>query len=186
MHRYLNYVSYTTPAYKYMMHYEMIFSAIGSSEFHFNKALLYENANKKHSWFIKIYSHVFNQPIPNWFCQWRTSYGPSVKDLPKPYKRLYFDWVDISPKLIRFPCLQRTFYTKFWNKLIQKNLEGKIHGQESYPISLLDYPLAKRALGWIRRVEAFINLARNIYTCKGTLSKTRRSVEILVSEPWTS
>ncbi|KAG5623359.1 hypothetical protein H5410_008577 [Solanum commersonii] len=29
-----------------------------------------------------------------------------------------------------FSCLQRTFYTKFWNKLIQKNLEGKIYGQE--------------------------------------------------------
>ena len=31
----------------------------------FNKALLYENANRKNSWFIKICSYVFNEPIPN-------------------------------------------------------------------------------------------------------------------------
>jgi len=29
-----------------------------------------------------------------------------------------------------FPCLQRTFYTKFWSKLISKDLEGKVHGLE--------------------------------------------------------
>ncbi|KAG5611978.1 hypothetical protein H5410_023259 [Solanum commersonii] len=31
----------------------------------FNKVLLYENANKKHSWFIKICSNVFDRHIPN-------------------------------------------------------------------------------------------------------------------------
>ncbi|KAG5590683.1 hypothetical protein H5410_041197 [Solanum commersonii] len=36
----------------------------------FNKALLYENANKKHSWFIKICSNIFERHIPNWFCRW--------------------------------------------------------------------------------------------------------------------
>ncbi|KAG5591109.1 hypothetical protein H5410_041623 [Solanum commersonii] len=29
-----------------------------------------------------------------------------------------------------FPCLQQTFYTKFWSKLINKDLDGKVHGQE--------------------------------------------------------
>ncbi|KAG5592671.1 hypothetical protein H5410_043185 [Solanum commersonii] len=29
-----------------------------------------------------------------------------------------------------FPCLQRTYYPKFWNKLLHKDLEGNIHGQE--------------------------------------------------------
>ncbi|KAG5579986.1 hypothetical protein H5410_050613 [Solanum commersonii] len=114
----------------------------------FNKALLYENANKKHSWFIKIFSDVFNQPIPNWFCQWWTLHDPSVKILSELYKELYSEWIDISPKLISlekdniffegislitpkgFPCLQKIIYTKFWNKLIQKDPEGKVHGQE--------------------------------------------------------
>ncbi|KAG5619584.1 hypothetical protein H5410_004802 [Solanum commersonii] len=26
-----------------------------------------------------------------------------------------------------FPCLQQTFYTKFWGKLINKDLDGKVH-----------------------------------------------------------
>ncbi|KAG5589839.1 hypothetical protein H5410_040353 [Solanum commersonii] len=29
-----------------------------------------------------------------------------------------------------FPCLQRTFYTKFWSKLLEENQEGHLHGQE--------------------------------------------------------
>ncbi|KAG5630152.1 hypothetical protein H5410_001869 [Solanum commersonii] len=66
----------------------------------FNKVLLYENANRKHSWFIKICSNIFDKHIPNWFCKWWTLYGPSVKILPESYKKLYLEWVDISPKLI--------------------------------------------------------------------------------------
>ncbi|KAG5615648.1 hypothetical protein H5410_015472 [Solanum commersonii] len=33
----------------------------------FNKVLLYENANRKHSWFIKICSNIFERHVPNWF-----------------------------------------------------------------------------------------------------------------------
>ncbi|KAG5585430.1 hypothetical protein H5410_045864 [Solanum commersonii] len=133
----------------------------------FNKVLLYENANMKHSWFIKICSNIFDRNIPNWFCKWWALYGPSVI-LPESYKKLYLEWVDISPKLTSlseeniffegislmylfiefsipwimkwsievnntsegFPCLQRTFYTEFWSKLLQKNPKGKLHGQE--------------------------------------------------------
>ncbi|KAG5615880.1 hypothetical protein H5410_015704, partial [Solanum commersonii] len=224
MSRYLDTISYTTTAYKYRMHYEIILSATGSCEFQhlypantnkvynfsqiiikkvlapeewglsplkeldyihpehkvavkynywdymngFNKALLYENADKKHSWFIKICSNMFERNIPNWFCRWWILYGPSVKILPESYKKLYLKWVDISPKIINlqdnniffegmslmyffiefsipwilkwsievnttsdgFPCLQRTSYTKFWSKLLQKNQEGQTHGQE--------------------------------------------------------
>ncbi|KAG5581700.1 hypothetical protein H5410_052327 [Solanum commersonii] len=65
----------------------------------FNKVLLYENANRKHSLFIKICSNIFYRNIPNWFCKWWTLYGPSVKILPESYKKLYLEWVDISPKL---------------------------------------------------------------------------------------
>ncbi|KAG5605697.1 hypothetical protein H5410_027189 [Solanum commersonii] len=38
--------------------------------------------------------------------------------------------VEVDNTSKRFPCLQRTFYTKFWNKLLHKDLESKIHGQE--------------------------------------------------------
>lgn len=67
----------------------------------FNKALLYENANRKHSWFIKICSNNFKQNIPNWFCKWWTLYGPTINILPENYKRLYAEWVDISPKILQ-------------------------------------------------------------------------------------
>ncbi|KAG5605414.1 hypothetical protein H5410_026906 [Solanum commersonii] len=183
MSRYLDTVSYTTSAYKYRMHYEIILSATGSCELQhfylantkkvlapeewglsplkemdyihpehkvavkynywdyidgFNRALLYENANKKHSWFIKICSNIFERNIPNWFCRWWTLYGPSVKILPESYKKLYLEWVDISPKIIN---LQEnnifsegmsliTFYAKFWSKLLQKNQDGHTHGHE--------------------------------------------------------
>lgn len=38
--------------------------------------------------------------------------------------------IEVSSNPDGFPCLQRIFYTKFWNKLLQKNNDGKIHGQE--------------------------------------------------------
>ncbi|KAG5591035.1 hypothetical protein H5410_041549 [Solanum commersonii] len=41
-------------------------------------------------------------------------------------------------------------------------------------INPLDYPLTRRALGRTRIVKVFINLARIVYTCKGTLSKTKK------------
>ncbi|KAG5576759.1 hypothetical protein H5410_056893 [Solanum commersonii] len=67
----------------------------------FNKVLLYENANRKHSWFIKLCAGIFDRNIPNWFCKWWTLYGPTIKILPESYKKLYLEWIDISPKLTR-------------------------------------------------------------------------------------
>ncbi|KAG5567948.1 hypothetical protein H5410_065040 [Solanum commersonii] len=67
----------------------------------FNKALLYENVNRKHSWFIKICSNIFERHVSNWFCKWWTLYGPSVKILPESYTKLYLERLDISPKLIK-------------------------------------------------------------------------------------
>ncbi|KAG5572755.1 hypothetical protein H5410_062521 [Solanum commersonii] len=107
----------------------------------FNKALLYENANKKHLWFIKICSNVFDRQIPNWFCKWWTLYGPSDNIFFEGMSIMYF-FIDFSiPWIMKwsievnttsdgFPCLKRTFYTKFWSKLLQNNLEGKLNGQE--------------------------------------------------------
>ncbi|KAG5631078.1 hypothetical protein H5410_002795 [Solanum commersonii] len=87
--------------------------------------------------------------IPNWFCKWWTLYSPSVKILPESYKKLYLEWVDISPKLKRLQeeniffegISLMTFYTKFWSKLLQKNPKGKIHGQEI--IDLMNVKISK-------------------------------------------
>ncbi|KAG5585169.1 hypothetical protein H5410_045603 [Solanum commersonii] len=45
----------------------------------FNKVLLYENANRKHSWFIKICSNIFDRHVPNWFCKWWMDYLPYLQ-----------------------------------------------------------------------------------------------------------
>ncbi|KAG5620264.1 hypothetical protein H5410_005482, partial [Solanum commersonii] len=38
--------------------------------------------------------------------------------------------VEVNNTSDGFPCLHRTFHAKFWSKLTQKNLEGKVHGQQ--------------------------------------------------------
>ncbi|KAG5568366.1 hypothetical protein H5410_064619 [Solanum commersonii] len=180
----------------------------------FNKVLLYEYANRKHSWFIKLCSNIFDRPIPNWFCKWWTLYGPSVKILPESYKKLYLEWVDISPKLIKmqeeniffegmsvmyffmefsipwimkwsievnstsegFPYLQRTFYTKFWSKLLQKNPEGKLHGQEI--IDLINvtiskyYDTAHMEPQVMEDLSPFRKITRKLQMKKGLISKS--------------
>nr|GFC23696.1 hypothetical protein [Tanacetum cinerariifolium] len=61
----------------------------------FHKAFLYVNPKKSHSWSFKLCPKVNNQKFPNW---WK-SYGPLVQILPEPFKGLYIEWVNISPKL---------------------------------------------------------------------------------------
>lgn len=65
----------------------------------FHKAFLYENPNRKHSWFFKVCENVFKQNIPVWFIKWWMSYGPSIDILPEdPFKKLYGEWIAVSPK----------------------------------------------------------------------------------------
>ncbi|KAG5590986.1 hypothetical protein H5410_041500 [Solanum commersonii] len=186
MARYLNKVSYTTIVYKHRMHYEIILSSIGCEFQHFYPA----NTKK-----------------------WWTLYGPSVKNLPESYKKLYLEWVDISPKLTRlqeeniffegisliyffiefsipwimkwsievnntsegFPCLQRTFYTKFWSKLLQKNPEGKLHGQEI--IDLINVKISKHydtvtmEPQVMEDLSPFERITRKLQMKKGLISK---------------
>ncbi|KAG5580007.1 hypothetical protein H5410_050634 [Solanum commersonii] len=85
----------------------------------FNKALLYENANKKHSWFIKICSHVFKQHIPN-----RNAINVIF------FVEFSIPWImkwtiEVQMNEEGFPCLKRKFRTKFWSKLLQRDAEGK-------------------------------------------------------------
>ncbi|KAG5590821.1 hypothetical protein H5410_041335 [Solanum commersonii] len=174
----------------------------------FNKVLLYENANRKHSWFIKLCAGIFDRNIPNWFCKWWTLYGPTIKILPESYKKLYLEWIDISPKLTRlqednifcegisfsipwimrwsievnttsegFPCLQRVFYTKFWSKLLQKNPEGKLHGQEILDlinVTISRYYDTNTTESQVKdnNTDPFKKIARQLQMKKGIISKS--------------
>lgn len=68
----------------------------------FNKVLLYENNKRKHSWFIKICSEVYNHEFPIWFAKWWQTYGTSVKNLPEDWKKKFEKWVNISPKVLEY------------------------------------------------------------------------------------
>ena len=128
----------------------------------FHKTFLYENPNKKHSWFFKVCENVYKQNIPIWFIKWWISYGPSIDILPEhPFRILYGEWLPVSPKykeaithikgpkevievisslhffnefsipwiwkwepLVdyspdKIPSLRRTYFTKFWPKMLQ-------------------------------------------------------------------
>ncbi|KAG5612237.1 hypothetical protein H5410_023518 [Solanum commersonii] len=137
----------------------------------FNKVLCYNNERHKHTWFIKVCAKIFANPIPNWFLNWWSYHGPTIKILPEPFHKLYKEWVKVSPDLnklyhqehicyfqqieqiyffIEFsvpwihkwvpevdfteeqiPCLYRTYYNNFWDKLMKKDPQTKsIYGQE--------------------------------------------------------
>ncbi|KAL4580216.1 hypothetical protein LXL04_016401 [Taraxacum kok-saghyz] len=84
----------------------------------FHKAFLYENPQKKHTWFFKTGGlevisslHFFMEfSIP---CIWKWS--PQV---------------DYTPST--FPSLQRIYFTKFWPKMLRKDPETKVlHAQQT-------------------------------------------------------
>ncbi|KAG5577034.1 hypothetical protein H5410_057168 [Solanum commersonii] len=119
----------------------------------FDKVLCYNNEKHKHTWFIKVCAKIFASPIPNWFLNWWSYHGPTIKILPEPFLKLYKEWVKISPDLNRLyqqehisylrqipevdfteeqiPCLYCTYYNNFWDKLIKKDPQTKsIYGQK--------------------------------------------------------
>ncbi|KAG5580029.1 hypothetical protein H5410_050656 [Solanum commersonii] len=65
----------------------------------FNKVLCYNNERHKHTWFIKVCAKIFANPIPNWFLNWWSYHGPTIKILPEPFHKLYKEWVKVSPDL---------------------------------------------------------------------------------------
>ena len=67
----------------------------------FHKAFLYENPQRKHTWFFKVCEKVYNRnrDIPNWFTNWWSSYGPNIDILPEdPFRNLYGKWLPVSPR----------------------------------------------------------------------------------------
>ncbi|KAG5580146.1 hypothetical protein H5410_050773 [Solanum commersonii] len=61
----------------------------------FDKVLCYNNERHKHTWFIKVCAKIFASPIPNWFLNWWSYHGPTIKILPEPFLKLYKEWVKI-------------------------------------------------------------------------------------------
>ncbi|KAG5582535.1 hypothetical protein H5410_053162 [Solanum commersonii] len=45
----------------------------------FNKVLCYNNERHKHTWFIKVCAKIFANPISNWFLNWWSYHGPTIK-----------------------------------------------------------------------------------------------------------
>ncbi|KAG5579996.1 hypothetical protein H5410_050623 [Solanum commersonii] len=100
----------------------------------FNKVLCYNNERDKHTWFIKVCAKIFANAIPNWFLNWWLYHGLTIKILPEPFLKLYKEWVKV-PKVDfteeQIPCLYRTYYSNFWDKLMKKDPQTKyIYEQE--------------------------------------------------------
>ncbi|KAG5611427.1 hypothetical protein H5410_022708 [Solanum commersonii] len=76
-----------------------------------------------------------------------------------------------------FPCLQRTVYTKFWSKLLQKSPEGKLHGQEI--MDLINVTISKyhttptMVSHVIEESSPFTKIARKLQMKKGVISKSK-------------
>ena len=63
----------------------------------FNKVFYYNNYKQKHTWFVKICAKVFSKDLPNWFLNWWSFHGPTVKILPDNFFILYKEWAKVSP-----------------------------------------------------------------------------------------
>ncbi|KAG5592391.1 hypothetical protein H5410_042905 [Solanum commersonii] len=140
----------------------------------FNKVLLYENTNRKHSWFIKICSNIFDRHVPNWFCKWWTLCGPSIKILPESYKKLYLEWVDISPKLIKLQE-ENIFFKNVGHVLLYGVLNPMDYEMVEF-IILEGFPCLQRMLipsfGVIEESSPFTKIARKLQMKKGLISKS--------------
>ncbi|KAG5609024.1 hypothetical protein H5410_020305 [Solanum commersonii] len=174
----LNGLYFPGESYKTQKYYETLLISTGVEFQHFSriclafdKVLCYNNERHKHTWFIKVCAKIFANPIPNWFLNWWSYHGPTIKILSEPFLKLYKEWVKISPDLnklyqqehisylqqieqicffIEFsipwihkwvpevdfieeqiPCLYRTYYNNFWDKLMKKDPQTKsIYGQK--------------------------------------------------------
>lgn len=84
----------------------------------FSKAFYYQNPKNKHSWFFSINPEILEKPIPNWFFEWWSKFGPSLEILPQEVNDLYKTWYDYSPltssgNLRMFGQCPFLFITKF-------------------------------------------------------------------------
>ncbi|KAG5570168.1 hypothetical protein H5410_059934 [Solanum commersonii] len=97
----------------------------------FNKVLCYNNERHKHTWFIKVCAKIFVNPIPNWFLNWWSYHGPTINILPNSLFHGFTNEFEVDFTEEQIPCLYRTYYNNFWDKLMKKYLQTKsIYGQE--------------------------------------------------------
>uniref|UniRef100_M1D9A0 Uncharacterized protein n=1 Tax=Solanum tuberosum TaxID=4113 RepID=M1D9A0_SOLTU len=84
--------------------------------------------------------------------------------------------IEVNDTSDGFPCLQRTFYTKFWSKLLQKTPKGKLHGQEILDIinnkivGYLDIATSKPRM--VEDHSPFKQITRKLQMKKGLISKS--------------
>ncbi|KAG5570123.1 hypothetical protein H5410_059889 [Solanum commersonii] len=64
----------------------------------FDKVLCYNNERHKHTWFIKVCAKIFASPIPNWFLNWWSYHGPTIKILPEPFLKTIKEYNRIPNK----------------------------------------------------------------------------------------
>ncbi|KAG5590682.1 hypothetical protein H5410_041196 [Solanum commersonii] len=87
----------------------------------------------------------FKEPIPNWFIYWWSYHDPTVQILPEPFPNLYKEWTKTRSIFFKefsipwihkwtpkkgfteedIPCLYRTYYNKFWDKLMKQDPKTK-------------------------------------------------------------
>ena len=48
----------------------------------FSQVFYYQNQKAKHSWFFSINPDILSKPIPNWFYEWWSKFGPTIDILP--------------------------------------------------------------------------------------------------------
>ncbi|KAG5599618.1 hypothetical protein H5410_030988 [Solanum commersonii] len=83
--------------------------------------IYYNNERHKHTWFIKVCAETFANSIPNWFLNWWSYHGPTIKRLPEPFFKLYREWVKISLDLNNLKHQEHIFYMQ----QIEQSLYGK-------------------------------------------------------------
>ncbi|KAG5568026.1 hypothetical protein H5410_064954, partial [Solanum commersonii] len=79
-----------------------------------------------------------------------------------------------------FPCLRRTFHTKFWSKLLQIDAKGKVHGQEIVDSIKDSIEISKCQLEVIQGrddINPSKQITRKLQMKKGAISK----LELLAS-----
>ncbi|KAG5628977.1 hypothetical protein H5410_000694 [Solanum commersonii] len=56
------------------------------------------------------WDYIFANPIPNWFLNWWSYHGTTIKILPEPFLKLYREWVKVSPDLNNLYHQEHVFY----------------------------------------------------------------------------
>ncbi|KAG5632618.1 hypothetical protein H5410_004335 [Solanum commersonii] len=183
MTRYLDTVAYTATAYKYRMHYEIILSSTGCEFQHFYPA----NTKKVYNFSKLVVKRIISPEEWDMSTLKELDYIHPEQKVPE-FGDVFFiefsiPWImrwsiEVNTTSEGFPCLQRVFYTKFWSKLLQKNPEGKLHGQEI--LDLINVTISRyydtntivESQVKENNIDPFKKIARQLQMKKGIISKS--------------